>query len=176
MLEIGNTDEEIASNNARLQTLFVFFCQVVVKPSGIKWNGCKGVSFHDRQEVKSICDAAISLLWYLEPGDGILLEDFCDPSDEGLCNYLRYHEYSFFVNPPIRKQISSYEVMMYVKTRKENNFLLSHDWYDFLPEHIKEPIRLVCKLFMTKSMPVHVYLNNEFQTIFHSLHVPFLFL
>lgn len=75
--------------------LFVLFCQVVVKPSGIKWNGGKGVSFHDGQEVKSICDAVISLLWYLEPGDGILLEDFCDPSDEGLCNDLRYHEYSF---------------------------------------------------------------------------------
>lgn len=74
----------------------------------------------------------------------------------------------------MRKQISLYEVIMNVKTRMENNFLLSHDRYDFLPKHVKEPIRLVHKLFMTKDMPVH--LNNEFQTIFHSLHVPFLFL
>lgn len=74
----------------------------------------------------------------------------------------------------MRKQISLYEVMMDVKTRMENNFLLSHDRYDFLPKHVKEPNRLVHKLFMTKNM--QVYLNNEFQTIFHSLHVPFLFL
>lgn len=52
--------------------------------------------------------------------------------------------------------------MMYVKIRKENNFLFLYDWYDFFFECIKELIRLVCKLFMIKNMLVYVYLNNEF--------------
>lgn len=74
-----------------------------MKLFGIKWNGCKGVLFYDREEVKSICDVVIFFFWYLEFGDGILLEDFCDLFDEGLCNYLRYYEYLFFVNLLIRK-------------------------------------------------------------------------
>ncbi|XP_056016252.1 carnosine synthase 1-like isoform X1 [Ostrea edulis] len=56
--------------------------RIVVKPSGIRWHGSMGVSYHSRMDSKSICDAAIQVMQTLDPGDGVLVEVFCDSSEE----------------------------------------------------------------------------------------------
>lgn len=60
-----------------------FLTQMVVKPSGVKWHGSVGVTFHPRNEPKRIIDAAIQLFMALDAGDGILVEVFCGPDENG---------------------------------------------------------------------------------------------
>jgi len=64
-------------NNARFLTWKHVF-QVVVKPSGEMWMSCMGVTFHSRNDVSSITSAAKRLLAELQPGDAILVEEFCE--------------------------------------------------------------------------------------------------
>ncbi|XP_052673600.1 carnosine synthase 1-like isoform X3 [Crassostrea angulata] len=66
--------------------------RMVVKPSGVKWHGSVGVTFHPRNEPKRIIDAAIQLFMALDAGDGILVEVFCGP-DENDSELMR--DYSF---------------------------------------------------------------------------------
>lgn len=42
-----------------------------------------GVTFHPRNEPKRITDAAIQLYMALDAGDGILVEVFCGPDENG---------------------------------------------------------------------------------------------
>lgn len=54
-----------------------------MKPSGIKWHGSVGVTYHSRQNSKSISEAATQLFQALDPGDGVLVDAFVGPSEEG---------------------------------------------------------------------------------------------
>lgn len=42
-----------------------------------------GVTFHPKNDHKTITDAAIQLFMALDEGDGILVEVFCGPDEEG---------------------------------------------------------------------------------------------
>lgn len=64
---------------------------MVVKPSGVKWHGSVGVTFHPRNEPKRIIDAAIQLFMALDAGDGILVEVFCGPDENGRSELFFYH-------------------------------------------------------------------------------------
>lgn len=69
--------------NNLLINFFLLLTQMVVKPSGVKWHGSVGVTFHPRNEPKRIIDAAIQLFMALDAGDGILVEVFCGPDENG---------------------------------------------------------------------------------------------
>lgn len=69
--------------NNLLINFFFLLSQMVVKPSGVKWHGSVGVTFHPRNEPKRIIDAAIQLFMALDAGDGILVEVFCGPDENG---------------------------------------------------------------------------------------------
>lgn len=69
--------------NNLLIVFFLLLTQMVVKPSGVKWHGSVGVTFHPRNEPKRIIDAAIQLFMALDAGDGILVEVFCGPDENG---------------------------------------------------------------------------------------------
>lgn len=53
--------------------------KIVVKPSGVIWHGSLGVTYHDRNDVIGISEAAIYLLRDIEPENCILVETFYAP-------------------------------------------------------------------------------------------------
>ena len=50
-----------------------------MKPSGVKWHGSQGVTFHEKKDPIGISRSVMNLLSQLEPHDGVLIEDFHAP-------------------------------------------------------------------------------------------------
>jgi hypothetical protein len=67
-------DTHILKVEDKLYTL-----QIVVKPSGPKYLGSVGISFHSASNVTSIIEAADDLLQEIDEGSSVLIEEFIEP-------------------------------------------------------------------------------------------------
>lgn len=99
-----------------LLIIFFLLTQMVVKPSGVKWHGSVGVTFHPRNEPKRIIDAAIQLFMALDAGDGVLVEVFCGPDENGRSKLFFYHinERYFHVNEIPSNTADSFRVSSFI--------------------------------------------------------------
>ncbi|XP_076444055.1 carnosine synthase 1-like isoform X1 [Babylonia areolata] len=50
--------------------------KVVVKPFGVTWGSCRGVSYHDRHDVTSVLEAVLHLLTVIDAGTGLLVQSY----------------------------------------------------------------------------------------------------
>ncbi|XP_070174693.1 carnosine synthase 1-like [Littorina saxatilis] len=50
--------------------------KVVVKPFGPAWNSCKGVSFHDTNDITGVLQSVLDLLTVINLGDGVLVQSY----------------------------------------------------------------------------------------------------
>lgn len=56
--------------------MFYISKQVVVKPFGPAWNSCKGVSFHDTNDITGVLQSVLDLLTVINLGDGVLVQSY----------------------------------------------------------------------------------------------------
>ncbi|XP_060602022.1 carnosine synthase 1-like isoform X2 [Ruditapes philippinarum] len=76
-LDIKDVGNEISAFAKRLQSLNIK--TIVVKPSGPKYLGSVGISFHSASNVTSIIEAADDLLQEIDEGSSVLIEEFIEP-------------------------------------------------------------------------------------------------